>query len=318
MTKDSCKLLVLCHHSFLCSTKQAQGTGPSKSYIPLALSPKKPVAAISRLPFSQISGPSSQNHRFGFASDKQETESMPAEILSRLESILPNIEASLAKNSKGSSRRTESSDILEFEMRAMRFIWNLPIISIDYLHWDEKVCGLCNKKYDDEFKVCGRGESPCHLPCGHIAGHQCLREHLSPYENGSTKCPFLGCNVDFPQMFTDPVEPKQATSDLALVDIDEADKSDGELSGQVSQLSNDSGASSDEIKRFLSIDEVLARSRNETKELNMGIEARDFATEASVPPEIRTGEIPKTRRLEVSPTPASATTKAVDLIAKNF
>ena len=124
---------------------------------------------------------------------------MPAEILNQLESLIPKIEASVAKKSINSSVQREPLDVLKSEMRAMKFIWSLPIISTDFLRWDEKNCGLCDKKYDKEFKVCGRGESPCCLPCGHIDGHQCLRKHFSPYESGFTKCPFSGCNVDFPQ-----------------------------------------------------------------------------------------------------------------------
>ena len=243
---------------------------------------------------------------------------MPAEILNRLGSILPEIKASVANESIGSSIKTEHLETLKFEMRAMKFIWNLPIISVDYLRADEKLCGLCNRKYDNEFKVCGRGESPSYLPCGHIAGHQCLREHLSPYESGFTKCPF--CNVDFPQMFTDPVElaPAQPTSDLAWERINDQELPDEELSEQVSQLSMDSGASSDEIRRFLSIGEVLERSRNETELSNMGTDVQDFATQATYLPEIGEGEFPKLRRKSGSPSLISAVMKAADLIAKNF
>lgn len=246
-------------------------------------------------------------------------ENMPAKIPNRIESILPKTDASLAQDSKGSFPKTESPEALKSEMRAMKFIWSLPIISMEYLRSDETTCGLCDKKYDDEFKVCGRGESPCCLPCGHIAGHQCLREHFSPYEHGSTKCPFLGCNVDFPQMFSDPVEPEQSTSDLAWVDNNgEAVVSREEISRQVSQLSIDSGVSSDEIKRFLSIGEILARSQSETENLNMSTEKQDFTTEATKPLEVGEGEFPKDRRMGSSPTFARDTMEAIDLIAKNF
>lgn len=94
--------------------------------------------------------------------------------------------------------------------------------------------------------------------------------------------------------------------------------SDEELSRQVSQLSNDSGASRDEIKRFLSIDEILARSQTETEELKMSTGVRDFATEATTSPEAGEGEFPKDRRMGVSPTFARDTMEAIDLIAKKF
>ena len=243
---------------------------------------------------------------------------MPAEILNRLGSLIPSIEAPATNKNVGSSLQREHQDFLKSEMRAMKFIWNLPIISIDYLRWDDKYCGLCHREYDDEFKVCARGESPCCLPCGHIAGHQCLRTHLSPYEAGNTKCPFLGCNVDFSQTFTDPVEPKQPTSDLAWVSTDEPEPSEEELSRQVSQLSNDSGVSSYDIKRFLSIEEVLARSQSESEELSTGTEARDFATEARVPPEIGEEDFSMDRRRGRSLTRAPVATKDFGLISRNF
>ena len=250
--------------------------------------------------------------------DRKKQDSMPAEILNRLGSLIPSIETSVTNKSVRSSLQREHQDVLKSEMRAMKFIWNLPIISIDYLRWDEKYCGLCHRKYDDDFKVCARGESPCCLPCGHIAGHHCLRTHLSPYEAGNTKCPFLGCDVDFPQMFTDPVEPKQPTSDVAWVSIDEPETSDEELNKQVSQLSSDSGVSSYDIKRFLSIEEVLSRSQSESKELSTGTEARDFATEARGPLEIEEEDSPENRRRGRSLTRAPVSTKDVGLISRNF
>lgn len=243
---------------------------------------------------------------------------MPAEILNRFEFILPKIEASLGPDRKWSSRKTQDPETLESEMRAMKFILKLRIVSMEYLDSDEKTCGLCGKEYDNEFKVCGRGESPCCLPCGHIAGHQCLREHLSPYGYGSTKCPF--CNVDFPQMYTDPVDSKQPTGDLARADINGGAvvSDDEELSRQVWQSSTDSGVSSHEIKRFLSIDEILARSQSEAEELDTSTEVRDFAAEANTSLEVGEREFSKDRRMGTSPTFARDTMKAIDLIAKNF
>ena len=249
---------------------------------------------------------------------KQQEDIMPAEILNRLGSLVPNIETPITNKNVGSSQQRKHQDVLKSEMRAMKFILNLPIITMDYLHWDEKYCGLCYRKYDDEFKVCGRGESPCCLPCGHIAGHHCLRSHLSPYEAGNTKCPFLGCDVDFPQMFTDPVEPILPTSDLAWVSDDEGEQEDEELSRQVSQLSRDSGVSSHEIKRFLSIDDVLSRSGSETEELNNGTEARDFGREARVPLEVGEEDFPKDRRKGRRMTLVPVAIKAVELMSRNF
>ncbi|CAF9924354.1 hypothetical protein IMSHALPRED_006160 [Imshaugia aleurites] len=200
---------------------------------------------------------------------------MPAEILNQLEPLVPKIEASIANKRVIPAMKTEPLDPLKSELRAMKFILNLPIIDVDFLHDDEKRCGLCDGTYDAEFRVCGRGEVPCHLPCGHIAGHWCLREWLSPYEGGFTKCPF--CSVDFPQMFADVEPPPSTTGDLASEDRYDHEVSDGELSRQVSQLSKDSGASADEIRRYLSIDEVLERARSQIGGLDLGTEVRDFA-----------------------------------------
>ena len=244
---------------------------------------------------------------------------MPAEILNRLESSVPRIEASIAYKRKITAKKAESSsprNLLRSEMRAMKFIWNLPIITIDYLYKDERRCGLCDKKYDSEFKVCGRGESPCALPCGHIAGHHCIREHLSPYEQGFTRCPF--CKVDFPQLFKDPVQPAQATSDE---NVDDREVSDNELNSEVAQLSRDSGASSDEIKQFLSIDEVIQRSRTQTEVSDValaGTGVQDFAAQDKSLAGIGEGEFPQNRRNGASPKLARAAMKAMDLIAKKF
>lgn len=241
---------------------------------------------------------------------------MPAEILNRLESSIPQIKASVANASMSLSIRADVSDSLKSEMRAMKFIWNLPIIDLDFLYDDEKFCGLCNGKYEVVFRVCGRGESPCCLPCGHIVGHQCIREYLSPYERGFTKCPY--CKVDFPQMFTDPVEPAQPTSDLKWVDIDDQTTPDEELSRQVSQLSKDSGVTSDEIKRYLSIDEILERSRSQLERSNLGTEVQDFAPQRTDPVEVGEKEFPKNRKNGASPILARAAMKAIDLITKKF
>ena len=241
---------------------------------------------------------------------------MPAEILNRLKPLVPKIKASVANESMGSSIKATHVDSLQSELRAMKFIWNLPIVDLDFLHEDERFCGLCDSKYDEKFTVCGRGESPCCLPCGHIAGHQCLRNHLSPYECGFTRCPY--CQVDFPQMFADPVEPAQPTSDLAWVDGDDQEISDEELSRQVSQLSKDSGASSDAIKRYLSIEDVLERSRSQGERSKMGTDVRDFATQATDAADIGEDEFPKNCRNGASPTLARAAMKVVDLMAKKL
>lgn len=78
---------------------------------------------------------------------------MPAEILNQLEYIVPKIEASVAKASMDTSIRADALNSLDSEMRAMKFIWNLPLIDLDYLHDDEKLCGLCKVRYDDKFRV---------------------------------------------------------------------------------------------------------------------------------------------------------------------
>ena len=241
---------------------------------------------------------------------------MPAEILNRLESLVPEMETSVANGSIESSIKAIHVDPLQSELRAMKFLWSLPIVDLDFLHEDEHFCGLCDSKYDEVFRVCGRGESPCCLPCGHIAGHLCLRSYLSPYECGFTKCPF--CKVDFPQMFTDPVEPAQPTSDLACVDVDDQEIPDEELSRQVSQLSKDSGASTDAIKRYLSIEDVLERSRSQAERSKMGTDVQDFATHATDATDIGGDEFPKDRKNGAIPTFARAAMKAVGLMSKKL
>ena len=240
---------------------------------------------------------------------------MPAEILNRLGSLIPSIEASVPNKNVISSRQKHHQDDLNSEMRAMKFIWNLPIISTDYLSRDEQHCGLCHRKYDDEFKVCARGESPCCLPCGHIAGHHCLRTHLSPYEAANATCPFPGCGVGFPQLYS---EPKQPTGDVTWVSVEEYELSDGEWSRQVAQLSNDSGVSRYDVKRFLSIEEVLARSGGEREELRTGMDARGFGTEAGDLSESGDEDCLKSRRKGRSLTRAPVATKDLELISRNF
>lgn len=245
---------------------------------------------------------------------------MPAEILNRLESLVPEMEASIAKKNIRSSKKADPNDQLKSELMAMKFILNLPIITFEFLHEDERYCALCNSEYDNEFKVCGRGESPCCLPCGHIAGHQCLRHYLSPYERGFTKCPFEKCKVDFPQMFTDSVEPVlvQPTSDLASVDVHGYETSDDELSGQVSQLSRDSGASTHEIKHYLSTDGLLQRSRSQREGFDMATEVQDISTRGTHIGKVGEKEFPKNRKNGASPILARAAMKAVDLITKKL
>lgn len=140
-------------------------------------------------------------------------------------------------------------------------------------------------------------------------------------------------------MFIDPVEPSQPTSDLAWVNFDGPEISDEDLSSQVSQLSNDSGASTDEVKRYLSIDEVLERSRSQPDDLYAGVIVRDFATQpaapaeigpdvgpevqdfvaqATIPAEIGEEKFPKNRKNAASPMLARAAMKAVGLITKPF
>ena len=118
-------------------------------------------------------------------------------------------------------------------------------------------------------------------------------------------------------MFTDPVEPAEPTSALAWEDVNGPEGSEEELSRQVSQMAIDSGAPADEVKRFLSIDEVLARSRTDN-EGSDGTEVRDFASKFDQVPEIGENEFPRNRRMAASPSFASAAIKAIDLIAKNF
>ena len=117
-------------------------------------------------------------------------------------------------------------------------------------------------------------------------------------------------------MFTDPVHPAQPTSDLAWADIDDQTASNEELSRQVSQLSKDSGASSAEIKHYLSMDEILERSCGGTERSNLGTEVQDFATQGTDPVEVGEKEFPKNRKNGASPILARAAMKAVDLITK--
>lgn len=240
---------------------------------------------------------------------------MPAEMLNQLEATIPIIKVSVTDNRTGPSTRADPRESLKAEMRAMKFILNLPIVELDFLLDDEKYCSLCSGKYDVVFRVTGRRESPCCLPCGHIAGHQCLRAHLSPYESGFTECPF--CHVDFPQMFTDPVEPARPTRDV-VPGADAADDHGMERSRQVAQLSRDAGAPSGEVQRYLSIDEVLERSRGQMEGLDLETEVRDFATRATDAAEVGEEEFPKNRKNGASPALARAATKAVDMVSRNF
>ena len=281
------RVFVPFHHSLLSLTKLSPNTGSRNSYSHRASSNVRVATSDSYL-FSadqktEIKSSIAQSTELAnHLERKEQQDSMPAEILNRLGSLIPSIGASVLNKNVTSPLRRQHQNTLKSEMRAMKFILNLPIITIDYLRYDERYCGLCHRMYDDEFKVCARGESPCCLPCGHIAGHHCLRTHLSPYEAGNTKCPFQGCNVDFPQLFADPAEPKRQPNNdvLEWVSSDKIELSDEEeLNRQVAQLSNDSGVSSYDVKRFLSIEEVLARSASESKGLIAGTEARDFATE---------------------------------------
>ena len=120
-------------------------------------------------------------------------------------------------------------------------------------------------------------------------------------------------------MFTDPGEPAQPTSDFAWVDIEGQTASDEEMNSQLSQLSMGSGSSSDEIKRYLSIDETLERRRSQPGGFHKGTEVRDFAAQGAADPvEIGEEEFPKNRKNGASPMLARAAMKAVDLIAKKF
>lgn len=117
-------------------------------------------------------------------------------------------------------------------------------------------------------------------------------------------------------MFTDVVEPAQSTSDFVWGDEDDYEMSDEELSRQISQLSRDSGVSSEEAKRYLSIDEVV--SRKQTEESKTGTVVQDVVTQAADPAEIGKDEFPQNRKNAGSPNLARAAVKAVDMIAKNF
>lgn len=276
------------------------------------------ITAIPLSPFLYINKTASETTKSAHHLKNEQNLTMPAEIDCLETLVVPQIEASVDNSSMGSSTRADDPDQLKSRLRAMKFIWNLPIVTLDSLHGDEEYCGLCDIKYDDKFRVCGRGESPCCLPCGHIAGHQCLRKYLSPYEQGFTKCPFDECKVDFPQLFADPVEPAQPTGDFAWVDIDDQTALDEEMSRQISQLSKDSGISSYEIKRYLSIDGILEHSRDHPEGLNPGTKVQDFAAQRTDPVEIGKEEFPKNRRNAGTPVLARAAMKAVDLIAKKF
>ena len=81
--------------------------------------------------------------------------------------------------------------------------------------------------------------------------------------------------------------------------------------GQISRLSRDSGVSSDEAKRYLSIDEVLSRSQTEGSQT--GTVVQDVATQAADPADIGEDEFPKNRKNGESPILARAAVKAIDL-----
>lgn len=108
---------------------------------------------------------------------------------------------------KGRSQRiwiTDGDSESIREMKMMRFIFSLPIISIDFLPENEQICALCERLYNSEWKI-NTTETAVILPCGHVIGHFCIREWLSPFEKGETRCPILECGAVFPCVVNKPL-----------------------------------------------------------------------------------------------------------------
>ena len=112
-------------------------------------------------------------------------------------------------------------------------------------------------------------------------------------------------------MFADPVKPvRPPTGDSTRED---------DLDEQVSQLSEDAGVSTDEVRRYyLSIDEVLARARRaESDPRAPGTEVSEFVTAQRTGP-VGEREFPKNRKNAAGPILARAAMRAVGLVAGRF
>jgi len=72
-----------------------------------------------------------------------------------------------------------SPDSDESTSTAIIFVRKLPVISMRAIPADEHTCGICL----DAYLTGDRLEQPIKLPCGHILGHECIAEWLSPEED---------------------------------------------------------------------------------------------------------------------------------------
>lgn len=101
----------------------------------------------------------------------------------------------VARSQRSRITKDETQDTRQMKM--MRFILALPVADIRLLPKRERVCHLCVKPYDPVWGI-DRKETAVTLPCGHIIGHFCIRQWLSPFELARTTCPVPGCNMRFP------------------------------------------------------------------------------------------------------------------------
>ena len=155
--------------SLLSATKQAWDIATNNSYIDLFSLPflflSEVLLQIIKAS-SNISKDCSQKHSTSspFSTNKQHN-TMPAEILNQLESLVPEIEASAGNKSIGASTKTDPVDRLAAEMRAMKFIWafpSSPSISFTKTRWSA-ACVVTSMTKNSECVCSGRARVVCRV-----------------------------------------------------------------------------------------------------------------------------------------------------------
>lgn len=118
---------------------------------------------------------------------------MSPESPNQLVQLFFDVDAEVVQKTKA---QLDKSKNLAVEMQRMKFILALPVVLFESLPITERACSLCHQDYHPKFMVCGR-ETAVQLPDGCIFGHFCIRQWLSPYEDGHVSCP---CGNELPQM----------------------------------------------------------------------------------------------------------------------